>query len=86
MKVSQGLKQHYATHPETNKKLSEGQKRRWASMTPEAKEAWGARMSGMQKARWERVRAAKAKEAAADNTSSWPQPDPADLPQPESTS
>ena len=63
-KLSASLKEHYASHPDTGKKAAESRRRFFASMTPEERQAWekarNQKVSEGQKARWERVRAAKA--------------------------
>jgi len=73
-KISESLKEHYAKNSETGKKIAEGRKRFLASMTLEDRQAWEAarnqKVSESQKARWERVRAAKAKAAGAGDQSS----------------
>jgi hypothetical protein len=70
-KIAQSVKEHYATHPETGRRISEARKRFLASMTPEERQAWESarnrKVSESQKARWERVRAAKANSAGAGN-------------------
>jgi hypothetical protein len=88
-KISQSLKEHYANCPETGKRAAESRRRFLASMKPEQRQAWEAarnqKVSEGQKARWERVRAAKAASAEIRASSELPS-STGDLPQSESTS